>query len=146
MLIAFCVECRLEQHCAHVPPGVYLPVQRVKGCPFLAPGLGRGVTLGVSCRVLRSRELCQGACPYVFFGDTGPLAHTAVVVFMRSSPCPGHSFFAPHLCCCARDQRAANHPTRAVTPQLWRGPASPAERLWGCPMLRCSQTQVMQRA
>jgi hypothetical protein len=58
VVASFYVKYRLEQHRAPVPPGVYLLVQRIKCCLFLAPGLGLGVTLGTSFSVLRSRERC----------------------------------------------------------------------------------------
>jgi hypothetical protein len=85
---SFYVKYRLEQHRAPVPPGVYLLVQRIKCCLFLAPGLG--VTLGTSFSVLRSRERCQGACPQIVLRDTAIAPDTAVIIRLRASLFPGH--------------------------------------------------------
>src|SRR5262249_5389005 len=53
LVISFCIECRLEQHSPHIPPGVYLLVQCVKHSPFLTLGLGLSLTLDLTFSILR---------------------------------------------------------------------------------------------
>src|SRR5205823_11592525 len=90
LVVSFCIECCLEQHRAHVPPRVYLPVQRVKGCPFLAPSLGLSLTLGLAFGILRRIQCSQWADPHVFLHDMSIEPNTTIIVRLRASLFPGH--------------------------------------------------------
>jgi len=65
-------------------------VQRVKGCSFLSPRLGHGLTLRLAFGILRCGQLCQGAGPQVFLRDMPVAPDTAVIVRLRASLFPGH--------------------------------------------------------
>src|SRR5262245_58255452 len=90
LVIPFCIECRLEQQRAHVPPIIYLPVQRVQCCLFLAPGLGCGVTLCAAFSVFRSIAFCQRASTQVVLRNMPMAPDTAVIVCVRSPLFPDH--------------------------------------------------------
>src|SRR5262249_42856429 len=90
LIVPFCIKYPLEQHRAHLPPGVHLPVQCVKRRPFLAPRLGFRLPLGLAFSVLRSAELCHRASPQVFFRDMSVAPDPAVIVRLRASLFPGH--------------------------------------------------------
>jgi hypothetical protein len=74
LIVSFGVECRLEEQCAQIPPGIYLPLKRVECSLFLVPGLGCCLALDAPLSGLGCIELGQGACPEILFRDMAPLA------------------------------------------------------------------------